>query len=601
MRAGVEQDLAAVDLDERREAPFAEALVGQHRGQDRDVETLDPVPRRRRLGGGGGGGNRGSERTGRRTRRDGHFEASTTPDARAPDWRRHGRIPHAGLVDSRDACPGSGRPAARRGRGVSHAEARQSTGTVAYTFRYDRPGDDTVAVTIAPAGGVPDARALVMPRAIPMGYGEQRYDAFVTDVVAVGAAGARTPAEREEGPRWRLPAGTARVEYRVNLRQLEREVRAASDQSRVREGYLAALGYSVFAFVDGFETRPITLRVDGPQGWPVFSTLAPAVPAADQPVNATADDFYALADGQIVMGPRATVRRLTDTPAPLYLATYAEGPVDLDRVSRLAVTAFQRVADYFGTVPFPHYTMHQELLTPLTPQHEYGMSMEHLSSSTFYLAASAGLTAASTPADDARVLYNFAHHIAHAWVPKRVLRSRLLPVPVGAGAGARLDLVRRGLRPVRGDHGGGRRRPRTGGVPRRACSTAASAATWPARRRSSAVAAGRLEPRRLDPLRRGLPHRAPGVLARRADGGGHRRPHPDARPRARSRCATRCGSWWRGRRASGARSPPTSSPGSSARPLAWTRARLSPSGSGHFNEPGLGSRVPGLGKNLPRT
>ena len=136
-------------------------------------------------------------------------------------------------------------------------------------------------------------------------------------------------------------------------------------------------------------------------------------------MSARADDYYALADGQIVMGPRATVRRLTDTPAPLYLAAYAEGAVDLDRVGRLAVTAFQRVAAYFGTTPFPHYTMHQELLTPISPQHEYGMSMEHLSSSTYYLAASAGLTAASTADDDARVLYNFAHHISHAWVPKR--------------------------------------------------------------------------------------------------------------------------------------------------------------------------------------
>jgi predicted metalloprotease with PDZ domain len=291
--------------------------------------------------------------------------------------------------------------------------------SVGYTFRYARPGDDVVAIEMTPAGGVPDGRALVMPRAIPMGYGEQRYDAFVTDVVAVTSAGARTPAEREEGPRWRLPAGTARVEYRVDLRRLEREVRAASDQSRVRDGYLAVLGYSVFAFVDGFESRPATLRVEGPDGWPVFSTLAPAAPPPAGAVSARADDYYALADSQIVMGPRAEVRRLTGTPAPLFLASYAEGDVDLDRVGRLAVTAFQRVAAYFGTVPFPHYTMHQELLRPLTPQHEYGMSMEHLSSSTYYLAASAGITAASTPADDARVLYNFAHHIAHAWVPKR--------------------------------------------------------------------------------------------------------------------------------------------------------------------------------------
>ncbi len=295
----------------------------------------------------------------------------------------------------------------------------QPPDAVVYTFRYDRPGDDSVAVTMTPAGGVAQARALVMPRAIPMGYGEQRYDAFLTEVVTVDAAGARTPAARDEGPRWRLPAGTARVEYRVDLRRLEHEVRAASDQSRVRDGYLAALGYSVFGFVDGYETRPVTVRVEGPEAWPVFSTLAPAAPMPTGGLSASADDFYALADSQIVMGPRATVRRVSETPAPLYLASYAEGPVDLDRVSRLAVTAFQRVASYFGTTPFPHYTMHQELLTPLTPQHEYGMSMEHLSSSTFYLAASAGITAASTPADDARVLYNFAHHIAHAWVPKR--------------------------------------------------------------------------------------------------------------------------------------------------------------------------------------
>ena len=154
---------------------------------------------------------------------------------------------------------------------------------------------------------------------------------------------------------------------------------------------------------------------------------------------------------------------------PLYLASYAEGPVDLDRVGRLAVTAFERVAAYFGTVPFAHYTMHQELLTPISPQHEYGMSMEHLVSSTYYLAASAGITAASTAADDARVLYNFAHHISARLGAEAGLRPRLLPVPVGAGAGARLDLVRRGLRSVRGDHGGGRRRRRTRRPFARAC------------------------------------------------------------------------------------------------------------------------------------
>lgn len=295
-----------------------------------------------------------------------------------------------------------------------------------YTVRYAANDAPTVAIELTWATPLPRPGALVMPRAIPMGYGEQRYDAFLRDVQAHGAAGARAAA-REEGPRWALDAGTTRVTYAVDLAALERAVTAASDQSRVRDGYLGALGYSLFAFVDGTESEPVRVTIDGPAGWPVFSTLAPASPPATGPVTADAADYYTLADSQIVMGPRAVVRRLTTAPVPVFLATYAEGPVDLDRVGRLALTAFQRVADYFGSVPFAHYTLHQELLMPISPAHEYGMSMEHLGSSTYYLAASGGITAASTAADDARVLYNFAHHIAHAWVPKRAYGHGYFP------------------------------------------------------------------------------------------------------------------------------------------------------------------------------
>jgi predicted metalloprotease with PDZ domain len=307
------------------------------------------------------------------------------------------------------------------------SEAQSADGEVSYRFRYERPGDPTVSIQLSWDRPLAAPAALVMPRAIPMGYGEQRYDAFVSDVRTFGGDDAASTPERTEGPRWRLAAGTRRVAYRVNLRQMERDVLTASDSSRVRDGYLAVLGYSIFGYVDGFETRAARLHVEGPANWPIFSTLSPRWPLVAAPVDAGAADFYALADGQIVMGPRLNVLRLADTPVPLFLAMYAEGPVDADRVGRQALTAFQRVAAYFGTTPFTHYTLHQELLTPVSPRHEYGMSMEHLESSTFYLAADTGLTAVSSPEDDARVLYNFAHHIAHAWVPKRAYGEGYFP------------------------------------------------------------------------------------------------------------------------------------------------------------------------------
>ena len=87
----------------------------------------------------------------------------------------------------------------------------QVAGDVSYQVRYARAGDTIVSVELTWAPALAAARALVMPRAIPMGYGEQRYDAFVRDVTAFAGTTAGRAAPREEGPRWRLEAGTSRV------------------------------------------------------------------------------------------------------------------------------------------------------------------------------------------------------------------------------------------------------------------------------------------------------------------------------------------------------------------------------------------------------
>ena len=395
-----------------------------------------------------------------------------------------------------------------------------------YQLTYERAGADHVTVELSWTPPLEAPRALVMPRAIPMGYGEQRYDAFVADVVATSQAGSNDPSARKgrAGSCRRVPRGSRTAS---TSGAMEREVHSASDASRLREGYLGALGYSVFAFVDGFESRPSGCASPGRPRGRCSAPSRRVGPYAAGMVEASAADFYDLADSQIVMGPRAELRRLLDAPVPLYLAAYVEGPVDLDRLGRLAATAFERVAAYFGTVPFRHYTVHQELLQPLSPRHEYGMSMEHLGSSTYYLLASAGITAPSTPQDDARVLYNFAHHMAHAWVPKRASGAGYFPfqwelAPVldsiwfaeGFGQYAAIVAVADGDVDPAGV-------PRADMLARRFRSNSASAPAVP----PEADARG-VEPRRLDPLLGGLPHRPARVLARRADGGRARRAHP---------------------------------------------------------------------------
>ena len=111
-----------------------------------------------------------------------------------------------------------------------------------------------------------------------MGYGEQRYDASSMTCAPSTADGGTLRRRARKGRAVALPAGTTRVSYTVNLQQMERDITAASDSSRVRDGYLA-LGYSVFGYVDGFETRAARLHVEAPAGWPVLSDPGPA-PAA---------------------------------------------------------------------------------------------------------------------------------------------------------------------------------------------------------------------------------------------------------------------------------------------------------------------------------
>lgn len=135
----------------------------------------------------------------------------------------------------------------------------------------------------------------------------------------------------------------------------------------------------------------------------------------------------ASADSQIVMGPAVSIAEIPNAGIPVHLLVYSESPVDTARVARLAATAFARVARYFGVVPLVHYTILQELLTPVSPRHNYNFSMEHLDSMTSALAADRALTAQSPAGDELRMQFNLAHHIAHAWVPKRASGAGYFP------------------------------------------------------------------------------------------------------------------------------------------------------------------------------
>jgi predicted metalloprotease with PDZ domain len=308
------------------------------------------------------------------------------------------------------------------------ASRDQDPGAVSYLLRYDSDRAGRVVVTMTPPPQQGPVQ-LVFPRAIPMGYGVVPYADFVEGVRGWSPTGEHLPVARLEGPRWRIGrdgAAIERIRYVVDVHRMEQRTLSAADSSRSRYGYLSLLGYSVLGYLDGLEKAPIKLDVRAPVGWPVYATLSPSATPWPGQVTLNAPEFYAAADSQILMGPDLQVRQLAGV-RPLYLVGYVEAPADLALDGSLVEQAFGRVSEWFAGTPFPHYTAMIEYLRPVSSDHQYGFSMEHLESSTYFLDTTRALLPTS-PADALdRARFNYAHHIAHSWIPKRLAGEGYFP------------------------------------------------------------------------------------------------------------------------------------------------------------------------------
>jgi predicted metalloprotease with PDZ domain len=299
--------------------------------------------------------------------------------------------------------------------------AVQAESAIVYELRYGESAAGVVTITITLPESTRAPIPLIIPRTYPGGYQQVPYDAFVGDVAASAPDGKSLQVVKDpDGPRWNLGQygdTLQRISYSVNIRAMEAQIRDASSTSKARQGYVGLLGYSVFGYLDGLADQRVVLHVQGPQGWPVISTLNPAVPARQTNTSSSAPDYYELADSEVLMGPAIRLARI-DGRIPLVMAVYSEGRVDMDEESRLAREALDDVQQYFGDTPISQYTVQLELLHPI-PGHDYNFSQEHTDSGTFTFSADGAVTAESTAELIRRERFNYAHHMAHSWIPKR--------------------------------------------------------------------------------------------------------------------------------------------------------------------------------------
>jgi predicted metalloprotease with PDZ domain len=303
-----------------------------------------------------------------------------------------------------------------------------------YTLRYRDSTSPFISVRIEAGKALKAPVQFIMPRSVPGAYSILTYDMYIDKVNAINMQGKHIPMERHASgaPRWAAPveeAGIMAVEYRVNIDRMERD-NAPSDASLIRPGFAGILNYSVFGWIEGLDSQALACRVETFADWPVFSTNMPVQDPAYGSFQFQVNDYPALADGQIFMGPRIQLKSFPGK-VPLYVVSYAQTINEyLDDYGSIGMECMAILDTFYGALPFPHYTL--VLSKALQPDNRVAppFAMEHLNSGTFMGDTTGLQTGPMMPVTRRRTLSNFLHHMAHAYIPLRCYSDHYRPRPL---------------------------------------------------------------------------------------------------------------------------------------------------------------------------
>ncbi|HMB64408.1 MAG TPA: hypothetical protein VKN36_15115 [Eudoraea sp.] len=256
---------------------------------------------------------------------------------------------------------------------------------------------------------------LVIPRSAPGTYILTNYLAFVDDVVGYTTTGKQLQGMIGDGSFFTFGESNEplnKVSYTVDIEKMEIALLDASTSSKAREDYMGLFGYSVFGFIEGMEAEAINFRINTDPSWPIFSTLRPDTDRNFGTDTYEVENYAALVDAQYLLGKGVQVNRVEEAPIPLFVVAYAATADNLEGIGNTGLSSLQKLAEYFGYVPMPHYTIVYEFLKPISARHDYGFNMEHLNSMT----AHRDISLEYIPNRD---LGTIIHHMGHSWVPLR--------------------------------------------------------------------------------------------------------------------------------------------------------------------------------------
>lgn len=299
-----------------------------------------------------------------------------------------------------------------------------STAQLNYTVSYKDSSSATLKVSIQTSAPLTAPLSFVMPRSIPGHYSSSAvYDKFIINLYAISDRGEKIAMRKDlnDAPRWYYnDTGKLvnRVEYEVNLNKMERTL-TPGDASIIRTGFVGILNYSAFGWIDGTEKVPVQCTIETFEQWPIFTTLEPSASMKNGSLKFETKNYYELADGQTFIGTGFRVREFKGI-VPLFVASYCETEDEwLDDYGWQGVESMRILNDYFGELPFQHYSIMLRKAIPVEPGSAPALAMEHLQSSTFFGDTSGQRKSKMNPDALTRSMPTYLHHMSHAFIPLR--------------------------------------------------------------------------------------------------------------------------------------------------------------------------------------
>lgn len=288
--------------------------------------------------------------------------------------------------------------------------------TISYTLNHT-PNSSKITVELTFNNISANGVKLIIPRSAPGTYELTNYIAFISNVNGYTTSGETLKGVKSDGSFFTFNEKNQilkRISYEVDINKMEMTLLGSFASSKIRENYLGILGYSVFGFIEGFENKPIILKINTHKNWSIFSSLTPSIQRNKGTELYEADNFALLADAQLLLGNAVQVHKVNDSKIPLFVAVYSETAINIEEIGRRGLVSLNKLSEYFDYIPMPHYTLCYEFLNPVSDMHNYGFSMEHLNSMTASLSVSKAILERNNKA-----IGGIIHHMGHSWLPLR--------------------------------------------------------------------------------------------------------------------------------------------------------------------------------------